>query len=82
MISAEDVFTALNELDFDKYEEELRDFLRNYNAEKEDLAQQKRSKAVAIKTAQPIEIAIEEDEECKDDGEDEEMGGLKRIKTD
>ena len=36
MISAEDVFTALNELDFDKYEEELRDFLRNYNAEKED----------------------------------------------
>ena len=38
---------------------------------------------MAVKTAQPIEIAIEdEDEECKDDGEDDHMGGLKRIKTD
>ena len=82
MISAEDVFTALNELDFDKYEEELRDFLRNYNAEKEDQAQQKRNQALAVKTVQPIEIAIEDEEECKDDGEEDGMGGLKRIKTD
>ena len=35
---AEDVFEALNELDLDKYEESLRDFLKNYNAEKEDQA--------------------------------------------
>ena len=34
----EDVFTALNELGFDKYEETLREFLKNYNAEKEDVA--------------------------------------------
>ena len=38
-VTAEDVFTALKELDLDKYEETLRDFLRNYNAEKEDQAQ-------------------------------------------
>ena len=36
IIVAEDVLTALNELDFEKYEENLRDFLRNYNADKED----------------------------------------------
>ena len=35
-VVAEDVFAALNELDFEKYEESLRDFLKNYNAEKED----------------------------------------------
>ena len=37
-VVADDVFEALNELDFDKYEESLRDFLRNYNADKEDQA--------------------------------------------
>ena len=36
MVNAEDVFTALKELDFEKYEEPLREFLKNYNAEKED----------------------------------------------
>eukprot|EP00354_Favella_ehrenbergii_P001243 CAMPEP_0170472004 /NCGR_PEP_ID=MMETSP0123-20130129/14111_1 /TAXON_ID=182087 /ORGANISM="Favella ehrenbergii, Strain Fehren 1" /LENGTH=53 /DNA_ID=CAMNT_0010739993 /DNA_START=109 /DNA_END=270 /DNA_ORIENTATION=- len=35
-VMPEDVFNALKELDFDKYEESLRDFLRNYNADKED----------------------------------------------
>ena len=35
-VVADDVFTALEELDFAKYEEELKDFLRNYNADKED----------------------------------------------
>ena len=34
----EDVFTALNELGFDKYEETLREFIKNYNADKEDIA--------------------------------------------
>jgi hypothetical protein len=32
------VFTALKELGFDKYEDELKEFLRNYNADKEDQA--------------------------------------------
>ena len=41
-VTAEDVFTALQELDLDKYEETLRDFLRHYNADKEDQAQQKK----------------------------------------
>ena len=35
-MSGEDVFTALKELGFDKYEEELREFMKNYNADKED----------------------------------------------
>ena len=43
MITAEDVFTALKELDFDKYEEPLREFQKNYNAEKEDLARKNAS---------------------------------------
>lgn len=37
-VSAEDVFCALNELGFDKYEEPLREFMKNYSADKEDLA--------------------------------------------
>ena len=39
-----DVFKALEELDFNKYEEQLRDFVSNYKADKEDLAQQKKIK--------------------------------------
>ena len=39
-ITPEDVFTALKELGFDKYEDELKEFLRNYNADKEDQAKQ------------------------------------------
>lgn len=37
-ITADDVFTALKELGFDKYESELKEFLRNYNTSKEDQA--------------------------------------------
>jgi Holliday junction resolvasome RuvABC DNA-binding subunit len=37
-VTAEDVFSALNELGFDKYEEPLREFVKNYNADKEDQA--------------------------------------------
>ena len=36
-VSAEDVFKALKELGFENYEEQLRDYLKNYNAEKEDV---------------------------------------------
>ena len=43
MVNSEDVFQALNELDFDKYEEPLREFLKNYNAEKEDQAKRNAS---------------------------------------
>ena len=32
---AEDVFKALNDLDLNKFEEPLRDFLKNYNADRE-----------------------------------------------
>ena len=35
-ITAEDVFKALNELGFENYEEQLREFLKNYNVDKED----------------------------------------------
>ena len=31
----EDVFKALSDLDLDKFEEPLRDFLKNYNADRE-----------------------------------------------
>lgn len=37
-ITADDVYTALKELGFDKYEPELKEFLRNYNSSKEDQA--------------------------------------------
>ena len=50
MITAEDVFQALNELDMEKYEEPLREFLKNYNAEKEDQAK----KASAKKQMAPM----------------------------
>ncbi len=36
-VTAEDVFKALKELGFENYEEQLREFLKNYNAEKEDV---------------------------------------------
>lgn len=39
-MSGQDVILALKELGFDRYEEELKEFLKNYNSEKEDLAQQ------------------------------------------
>lgn len=32
------MFTALKELNFEKYEDELKEFLKNYNADKEDQA--------------------------------------------
>lgn len=35
-VTADDVFTALKELGFEKYEFELKEFLKNYNADKED----------------------------------------------
>ena len=38
------MFTALKELGFDKYEDELKEFLKNYNADKEDQAKQLQSK--------------------------------------
>ena len=44
-MTAEDVFTALKELGFSNYEEQLRDFLKNYKPEKEDLTR----KASAMK---------------------------------
>ena len=66
-VVAEDVFTALDELDFDKYEESLRDFLRNYNAQKEDQAQrkivtkkQKESDITMPATEKPLEANLEE----------------------
>jgi hypothetical protein len=37
-ITLDDVFTALKELGFEKYEDELKEFLKNYNADKEDQA--------------------------------------------
>ena len=35
-MTADDVLTALNDLGFDKYVPDLKDFLKNYNADKED----------------------------------------------
>lgn len=32
-----DVYQALNEIGFDKYVEQLQDFMRNYNADREDV---------------------------------------------
>ena len=68
-VMADDVFMALKELDFEKYEEELRDFLRNYNADKEDQAMRRAPAALAsrkqsaIIEAQPEEIKYEDEDE-------------------
>jgi Cdc6-like AAA superfamily ATPase len=35
-VTETDVYQALNELGFDKYVEQLKDFMSNYNADKED----------------------------------------------
>lgn len=43
------MFTALKELGFDNYEEQLREFLRNYNAEKEDVIAAKKAQKRAAK---------------------------------
>ena len=43
-ITADDVYTALKELGFDKYEDELKEFLKNYNADKEDQARTLKAK--------------------------------------
>ena len=36
---SQDIYQALNELGFDKYTTELKDFMRNYNADKEEKKQ-------------------------------------------
>ena len=69
----EDVFTALNELGFDKYEETLREFLKNYNAEKEDVA---RKVAVGKK-----KMLVPEFEEDGKEMNDEILTAKKVIKT-
>lgn len=43
-VTAEDVFMALSELGFEKFEDNLREFIKNYNSEKEDLAREQREK--------------------------------------
>ena len=35
-VNTDDVFTALNELGFEKFEDELKEFMKNYNSEKEE----------------------------------------------
>ena len=47
-ITGDDVFTALRELGFDKYEEELREFMKNYNADKEDAVMRSKMKKRAF----------------------------------
>ena len=81
-VQAEDVFTALSELDFDKYEESLRDFLRNYNANKEDQA--RRAPLVVNNNKQIAAEPLAEsagDSQMEDGSVDEENTGLKKIKT-
>jgi hypothetical protein len=43
-VTAEDVFVALNELGFEKFEDNLREFIKNYNSEKEDQAREQKEK--------------------------------------
>ena len=37
-VTEHDIYQALKEVGFDKYVEELKDFMANYNADKEDTA--------------------------------------------
>ena len=85
MISAEDVFQALNEMDFEKYEEPLREFQKNYNAEKEDLAKKNASGKKLAPIQDTGDVNMEGDDESlrlEDDYVDEEGNEFKRIKTD
>jgi hypothetical protein len=43
-VTGDDVITALNELGFNKFEDALKDFIKNYNSEKEDLARDNRDR--------------------------------------
>ena len=43
-VTAEDVFTALNELGFGKFEENLKEFIKHYNSDREDLAREQKEK--------------------------------------
>ena len=63
MVNAEDVFQALKELDFEKYEEPLREFLKNYNADKEDQARLNATK----KKLAPIQDNEDADMEVEND---------------
>jgi hypothetical protein len=58
-MSGEDVFTALKELGFDKYEEELREFMKNYNAEKEDAVARSKNKKRAAEQVEEAEQIID-----------------------
>jgi len=59
-VTAEDVFSALKELGFENYEEQLRDFLKNYNTEKEDVAK----KVQVQKRMQPEDTIMRENPEA------------------
>ena len=83
MISADDVFQALKELDFEKYEEPLREFQKNYNAENEDQAR----KAASGKKLAPMQDNEDADMDVEDslrDGTIDQMNDheFKKIKTD
>ena len=85
MITAEDVFQALKELDFEKYEEPLREFLKNYNAEKEDIAKKNAAgkKLAPIQDNGDINMGTQNDlQEDEGDYIDDEGNEFKRIKTD
>ena len=84
MITAEDVFQALKELDFEKYEEPLREFQKNYNAEKEDQARRIGSgkKLAPMQDNEDADMEVENDSLRDGTVEQSVDQEFKRIKTD
>ena len=49
-VMSDDIYKALNEMGFDKYTTELKEFMRNYNAEKEEKKHQIQAQKRALET--------------------------------
>ena len=76
-VNPEDVFGALNELGFQKYEDQLREFLQNYHTDKEDQAREKLARKRPAPEDHPLQVNYDEDHEMLGDGDD---ASSKRVK--
>ena len=76
-ISTQDVLNALKELDFDDFEEPLKDFLEKYRKENESKKRSSKGKA----TSEGGEGGEDEEEDAPEPDQEQEVGLFVKIST-
>jgi len=83
-VTEHDIYQALKEMGFEKYNEELKDFMANYNADKEDtvgksglgggMMPKKRTNGVTVtQLHKPTDPNVQLDDDMQDEDEEEEI---------